>query len=114
MDLLTVVLPESMHIVLRDIENNYNLTAPIDYPLENIEESGACIDKSIFSCRLDWVEIYKNGTISVQETDKILNAFKTDEPISSLLPQGLNFYVRTIPTMALDITSLDFTKSCEA
>ena len=102
-----------MHTVLRDIENNYNLTTRIDYPSANIEESGACIEKSIFSCRPDWVEIYKNGIISVQEINKILNAFKTDQPISQLLPQDLDFYTRTISTMALDIISLDFSKSWE-
>jgi len=42
-------------------------------------------------CFPNWVEIYKNNIISLPEIGSILNAFKTDQPVSSLLPQGLDF-----------------------
>ena len=36
LDLLSLVFHESMHTVLRDVENNYNLTTPIDFAEANV------------------------------------------------------------------------------
>ncbi|CAF3440021.1 unnamed protein product, partial [Rotaria socialis] len=113
LDLLTLLFHESMHTISRDIENNYNLSKPIDYTDANAKESGACIETCIFSCSPNWIEIYKNNIISVREINSILNAFKADQPVSLLIPQGLNCFVRNVSTMALDITSIDFGKSWE-
>jgi hypothetical protein len=113
LDLLALIFHESMHTILRDIENNYNLTTPTDYAEANIQESGACIEKHIFSCCPDWVQIYENGIIRLPEIISILNAFKTDQPVLSLLPQGIDYFVRNVSMMALDITSIDFGKPWE-
>ncbi|CAF1123974.1 unnamed protein product, partial [Didymodactylos carnosus] len=113
LDLLTLIFYESMHALLRDIENNYNLSTPIDYAETNVKESGACIEKYIFSCCPGWIEIYKCNIISLPEICSIMNAFKTDQPVSSLLSQDLNVFVRNVSTMALDITSIDFEKPWE-
>lgn len=42
-------------------------------------------------CFPNWVEMYKNNIISLPEIGSSLNASKSDQSISSLLPQGGDF-----------------------
>ncbi|CAF5143295.1 unnamed protein product [Rotaria sp. Silwood1] len=58
LDLLTVTFHESMHTILRVIENNYNLSTPIDSKEAKVEEAGAYFEKSILTCCPDWIKTY--------------------------------------------------------
>ncbi|CAF1311357.1 unnamed protein product [Rotaria sordida] len=107
------MLHQTMHIILCERENNYNLSKLIDYAEVNKKESSTYIEKYIFTCCPDWIAIYETGIISISQINSILNALKADQTVLSLLPQGLNFYTRNVSTIALDIISLDFQKSWE-
>ncbi|CAF3841093.1 unnamed protein product, partial [Rotaria sp. Silwood1] len=54
LDLLTLMLHQTMHIILCERENNYNLSTLIDYAEVNKEESNTYIEKYIFTCCPDW------------------------------------------------------------